>query len=72
MSKLPADMAPVETNRSYVKGKGACVNVDDQAYHTRLKRLKAEKKKNDEIQSLKNEIGELKSLVKELLNQGKE
>lgn len=65
------NMQPVETNRSYVKGKGSCINVDDVAYTTRLKRLKIEKSRNDEVESLKNEIGELKELINTLLTQGK-
>jgi len=64
-------MSPVKENRSYVKGHGACVNVDKIAYNTRLKRLHAEKLKAGEIQILKNEVNELKGLVQQLLSKGK-
>ncbi len=67
-----AQMVPVETNRSYVKGGGTCVNVNETAYTTRLKRLKAEQAKDKEINELKDEVGELKSLVKQLIEQGKD
>lgn len=72
MTNVRKDMVPVESNRSYVKGKGACVNVNDQAYQTRIKRLKIEQEKDQKIQILQDEIGELKSLVKQLLDQGKQ
>ncbi len=66
-----ANMVPVKNNRSYVKGAGSCVNVNDTAYTTRLKRLKAEANKDAEISTLKDEVSELKSLVQQLLEQGK-
>ncbi len=69
---MKKSMVPVESNRSYVKGEGACVNVNDTAYHTRLKRLRAERTKDQQIENLQNEVGELKGLVQQLLEaQGK-
>ncbi len=64
-------MNPVKENRAYVKGHGACVNVDQTAYQTRLKRLQAEKRKYNEVQLLKDEVGELKEMVQQLLAKGK-
>lgn len=64
-------MTPVKENRSYVKGKGACVNVDQTAYRTRLQRLQTEKAKTEEIKDLKDEVNELKGLVQQLLAKGK-
>lgn len=65
-------MTPVKENRSFIKGGGACVNVDDLAYHTRIKRMKVEREKDMQIQTLQSELGELKSLVQQLLVQGKQ
>lgn len=69
---MKQEMTPVKDNRAFLKGGGSCVNVDDIAYRTRLKRLKAENAKDTKIKELENELGELKSLVQQLLNQGKQ
>lgn len=60
-------MIPVETNRSYVKGRGQCVNVNNTAYQSRLKRLQSEREKDNQISSLQNEVEELKKLVHQLI-----
>lgn len=65
-------MTPVKDNRAFMKGGGACVNVDDLAYNTRIKRMKAEREKDIQIQNLQTELGELKTLVQQLLVQGKQ
>lgn len=65
-------MTPVKDNRAFMKGGGACVNVDDLAYNTRIKRMKAEREKDIQIQNLQSELGELKTLVQQLLVQGKQ
>jgi septal ring factor EnvC (AmiA/AmiB activator) len=54
------------------KETGAIVNKDDSAYNefktSRQLRKQKEQNMNDEINSIKNEISEIKSLLKEFLN----
>jgi hypothetical protein len=47
---------------------GAIVNCDTASYEQYLRSLSYRQHQKDEISSMKNEIMELKSLVKELLN----
>jgi|TARA_E500000305_G_scaffold103721_1_gene99472 hypothetical protein len=47
---------------------GAIVNCDTVSYEQYLKSLSYRQSQKDEISSMKSEIMELKSLVKELLN----
>jgi len=54
---------------------GAIINTDDIAYemYVSSKKRRSEYKKNqrEEIESLKNEVGEIKSLLMELLNESR-
>ena len=65
-------MTPVKENRAFLKGGGTCVNVDELAYRTRVTRMRAERSKDIKIEELQNELGELKNLVQQLLDQGKQ
>lgn len=60
-------MVPVKDNRAYIKGLGACVNVDSQAYKARLNKLRAEKVKNKRIVDLESELSELKDMMTKVL-----
>ena len=64
-------MNKVEGNRSYIKGGGACVNVDESAYRARLARKASVAAKDKQVQTLQNEVSELKQLVTQLLQAGK-
>ena len=64
------EMNPVKENRSYVKGNGGCVNVDNTAFATRKRRLKAQQAKDDRVVNLENQISELTNLVKQLISKG--
>ena len=43
---------------------GAIINNDDQGYAQYVKSLESRKKQKDEIEKLKNELDEIKSLLK--------
>jgi len=43
---------------------GAIINNDDQGYTQYINSLKSRKKQKDEIQKLRNELDEIKSLLK--------
>ena len=47
---------------------GAIVNNDDAGYNQYLKSLESRKKQKDEIKRLREELDEIKSLLKEFLN----
>ena len=47
---------------------GAIVNTDSSAYNQYVNRLNNRRKHKEEIADLKNEINEIKSLLKEFLN----
>lgn len=64
---MKPDMTPVKENRAYVKGRGACINVDDSAYRTRIKKLKAAKAKDKKIADLENKVEQLTTMVEQLL-----
>ena len=67
-----SNLQPVEGNLNYRKDavRGACVNVDNQQYHTRLARLRAQKIEGARLDKLENELGEIKHLLTQLV-QGK-
>lgn len=54
---------------------GAIINTDDIAYEmyvsSKKRRNEYKKSQREEIESLKNEVGEIKSLLKELLNESR-
>ena len=64
------EMNPVKENRAYIKGRGACVNVDETAYTTRKKRLNAQKAKDVRVTDLENQVSNLTELVQQLLAKG--
>lgn len=64
-------MVAVEENRAYIKGKGHCVNVDNTAYHARLRKIKKDAEKADTITTLQSEVNDLKMLVQQLIKQAK-
>ncbi len=43
---------------------GAIINNDDQGYNQYVKSLESRKKQKDEIKKLRNELDEIKSLLK--------
>jgi len=47
---------------------GAIINRDSIAYEKRIRKIESDKIKKEEIENLKNEIEELKSLVNQILN----
>ena len=51
---------------------GAIVNTDSNAYNQYVNSLNNRKKHKEEIADLKNEINEIKSLLKEFLNGSRE
>lgn len=51
------------------KNTGAIVNCDNASYEQYLNSLSNRMNTKKEIQSLKKEVGEIKSLLKELLNE---
>lgn len=64
-------LQPVENNTKYMKDTttGNVVNTDNNHYNARRKKILAEKQKADEINSMKNEIEELKTMLKLLLQE---
>tara|TARA_Y100000592_G_scaffold74046_1_gene115460 strand:- start:5956 stop:6165 length:210 start_codon:yes stop_codon:yes gene_type:complete len=50
---------------------GAVINVNDQAYENYMRRKSKISKKDKEIQNLKNELSEIKDLLKTLLDNNK-
>lgn len=62
-------MIPVKDNRSYIKGLGACVNIDSQAYKARLNKLRAERIKNKRIVELESELSQMKDIMTQVLKQ---
>lgn len=50
---------------------GAVINVDDQAYTKYMKMKQRKDKKNREIDQLKDEISELKGMLKTLIDNNK-
>lgn len=50
------------------EGSGAIVNTDSNAYNQYVNSLNNRRKHKEEIADLKNEINEIKSLLKEFLN----
>ena len=50
---------------------GAILNTDDHSYHQYLKSVEKRKSMKKEIETLKNDVTEIKSLLKELINESK-
>jgi predicted ATP-grasp superfamily ATP-dependent carboligase len=48
---------------------GAIVNCDDRAYNEYVNSLNQREHQKIEIETLKNEVSEIKSLLKELINE---
>ena len=46
---------------------GAVINVDDQAYNNYMRSKRKKEKKNEEIDQLKDELSEIKGLLKNLI-----
>ena len=46
---------------------GAVINVDDQAYSNYMRSKRKKEKKNEEIDQLKDELSEIKGILKTLL-----
>lgn len=47
---------------------GAIINRDNIGYEKRMKKIQSDKLKKEELQNLKDEVEELKSLVKKILD----
>jgi len=46
---------------------GSVINIDDQAYENYMKLKKKKERKNEEISQLKDELSEIKGILKTLL-----
>jgi hypothetical protein len=46
---------------------GSVINVDDQAYANYMKLKRQKERKNEEIDQLKNELSEIKGILKTLI-----
>lgn len=61
------DKVTVKENRAYVKGGGSCVNVDDVAFETRVRRKVIERKKDMRITELETQISEMKKMIESVM-----
>lgn len=63
-------MIPVEGHPNLYRDEnsGAIINCDDNAYAQYLNSLANRQNQKKEIENLKQEIGEIKNLLKELIN----
>lgn len=50
---------------------GAIINMDNTEYESYIMLREQRKKEKLEIETLKNEVGEIKALLKELINESK-
>ena len=68
-----SEYVQVEQDSSLYKNTetGAVINVDDQAYTNYMKMKQRKSKQNREIDQLKDEISELKGMLKTLLDNNK-
>lgn len=68
-----SEYVQVEQDSSLYKNTetGAVINVDDQAYTNYMKMKQRKSKQNREIDQLKDEISELKGMIKTLLDNNK-
>lgn len=68
-----SEYVQVEQDSSLYKNTetGAVINVDDQAYTNYMKMKQRRSKQNREIDQLKDEISELKGMIKTLLDNNK-
>ena len=68
-----SDYVQVEQDSSLYKNTetGAVINVNDQAYTNYMKMKQRKSKQNREIDQLKDEISELKGMLKTLLDNNK-
>lgn len=66
-------MIPVEGHKNLFRNSetGAIINCDDIGYNNYLKARQDKMKQRDEINHLKEEISEIKNLLKELINGSK-
>jgi len=66
MSKL----IPVEGNQNLYRdsGSGAIVNTDNQGYSQYIAQRERRKREQDEIKQVKEELNEIKALLRELLS----
>lgn len=78
MLNMEKRMLPVEGHYGYYRDSstGAIIVSDDQSYNEYLKKkqqalqkLEKEKAKDEELNNIKNEVKELKDLVKELIQE---
>jgi len=63
-------MIPVEGHKNLFRDEksGAIVNCDSAAYSQYMKMKEQKKRERDELDQIKNDIDEIKSLLKELIN----
>lgn len=66
-------MIPVEGHKNLFRNSetGAIINCDDIGYNNYLKARQDKMKQRDEINHLKEEISEIKNLLKEMINGSK-
>lgn len=64
------ELIPVEGHKNLYRDKssGAIVNCDTFEYSQYVKMRNEKKRKNDEIQQIKSDIEEIKSLLRDVLN----
>lgn len=64
------DLIPVEGHKNLYRDKnsGAILNYDSFEYSQYIKMRNDKRKKNEEIEQIKRDIQEIKSLLKDLLN----
>jgi hypothetical protein len=66
-------MIPVEGHKNLFRDEnsGAIINCDNVSYSQYIKMKNAKQKEREEIDQIKNDINEIKFLLKELLNGSK-
>lgn len=66
-------LIPVEGHKNLYRdsNSGAIINNDSFSYNQYVKMKEEKKKQREEIENIKNDISEIKSLLKELLNGSK-
>lgn len=50
---------------------GAIINTDNNSYHQYMQSVEKRKNMKKEIETLKNDVSEIKSLLKELINESR-
>ena len=69
-----SNLIPVEGHNNLFRDRntGAIINKDNSAYLNYIKLREMKQKEKNEIENLKSEIDEIKSLLKELINESRQ